>query len=168
MSQAPRDRRKSAMSSIRSIRSAARAIVICDGKLLATKMKDHRGIYYILPGGGQQPGETLSDTVRRECLEEVGVEVKVGKLLYVREYIGKNHNFSPRHKHFHQLEHVFLCTTADPHACCPGSETDNHQVGVAWLALESLDHIRFYPEAVKPYFRDGTIDVSPTYLGDCN
>jgi len=156
------------MSRIRPIRTAARAVVICDGKLLATKMRDQRGIYYILPGGGQQPGETLRDTVRRECREEVGVEVEVGPLLYVREYIGKNHDFSPRHKQFHQLEHVFLCTTADPHACSPGSEIDNHQIGVAWLALEALADIRFYPESIKRFFRDGQIAVQPTYLGDCN
>lgn len=156
------------MSSIRPVRTAARAIVICDGKLLATKMKDQRGVYYILPGGGQQPGETLRQTVRRECLEEVGVKVEVGRLLYVREYIGKNHTFSARHAKFHQLEHVFLCTTEDPHACAPGCETDNHQIGVAWLSLENLEQIRFYPEAVKQYFKDGSLAVPQTYLGDCN
>ncbi|MFO7726156.1 MAG: NUDIX domain-containing protein, partial [Oceanipulchritudo sp.] len=97
------------MPSVTHIRSAARAIIICDGALLATKMRDHRGVYYILPGGGQLPGETLENTVRRECLEEVGIPVTVVRLLYVREYIGKNHNFSKRHAAFHQLEHVFLC-----------------------------------------------------------
>jgi 8-oxo-dGTP diphosphatase len=153
---------------IRPVRTAARAVVICDGKLLAIKMRDQRGLYYILPGGGQQPGETLRETVRRECLEEVGVEVEVGELLYVREYIGKNHTFSPRHGQFHQLECVFHGTIADPHACCPGSETDNHQVGVAWLSLEHLAQIRFYPEAVKPCFLEGAASVSPIYLGDCN
>lgn len=156
------------MARIRPVRTAARAVVIHDGKLLATKMRDKRGVYYILPGGGQLPGETLRDTVRRECLEEVGVEVEVGPLLYVREYIGKNHSFSDRHKLFHQLEHVFLCTTADPRACAPGCETDNHQVGVSWLALDHLEGIRFYPEVVKRFFRDGRIEVSPVYLGDCN
>lgn len=156
------------MPKVKPVRTAARAVVICDGKLLATKMRDTRGIYYILPGGGQNPGETLEETVRRECLEEVGVEVRVERLLYVREYIGKNHTFSPRHHQFHQLESVFLCSVANPHAVCPGSETDNHQIGVSWLALESLKHIRFYPETVKQYFTHDSIEVPPIYLGDCN
>lgn len=156
------------MSKMRPVRTAARAVIICDGKLLATKMRDGRGIYYILPGGGQNPGETLAETVRRECMEEVGVAVEVGRLLYLREYIGKNHTFSPRHVHFHQLEAVFVCQIKDPHAVCPGTETDNHQIGVAWLALESLQHIRFYPESVKPYLIKASAEGASLYLGDCN
>lgn len=156
------------MHGIRQIRTAARAVVICEGKLLATKMRDHRGIYYILPGGGQLPGETLKETVIRECLEEVGVEVEVQRLLYVREYIGKNHTFSERHARFHQLESVFLCSVKNPHEACPGKETDNHQIGVAWLALENLQQIRFYPELIKQYFSESSVKVPTTYLGDCN
>lgn len=156
------------MSRIRPIRTAARAVVICDGKLLATKMRDAKSVYYILPGGGQLPGETLEETVRRECLEEVGVEVTVERLLYVREYIGKNHTFKARHSQFHQLESVFLCSIRNPHEVGPGSETDNHQIGVAWLAIENLRHIRFYPESVKRFFDGKSINVSPVYLGDCN
>lgn len=156
------------MPPVQTIRSAARAVVICDGSLLATKMRDRRGVYYILPGGGQQPGETLEEAVRRECLEEVGVKVKVLRLLYVREYIGKNHNFSKRHAAFHQIEHVFLCEVEDPNKACPGKETDNHQIGVNWLSLEALPSIRFYPEAIKNYLVSGRPAFPEVYLGDCN
>lgn len=152
----------------RSIRTAARAVVISDGKLLAVKMKDKRGIYYILPGGGQKHGETLHETLRRECKEEVGVEVKIGPLLYVREYVGRNHDFNPRHKNFHQLEHVFRCEIDDPHAIHSGEETDNLQVGVAWLDLANLESVPFFPTAVKAYFTHDDIVVPSTYLGDCN
>lgn len=154
--------------SCKRIRSAARAIIICNGSLLATKMKDHRGVYYILPGGGQLPGETLEDAVRRECLEEVGLKVKVVRMLYVREYIGKNHTFSKRHKAFHQLEHVFECEVEDPTGACPGVETDNHQIGVNWLSLEAFQNIRFYPESIKPYITKDGLKFPSIYLGDCN
>lgn len=156
------------MPTVKQIRSAARAVVVCDGSLLVTKMRDRQGVYYILPGGGQQPGETLEDTVRRECLEEVGIKVNIIRLLYVREYIGKNHNFSKRHAAFHQIEHVFLCEVEDPKKACPGSETDNYQVGVSWLSLEAISRIRFYPEAIKAYFKTGKPEFPQTYLGDCN
>ena len=156
------------MPGLRNIRSAARAVIICNGCLLATKMRDKRGVYYILPGGGQQPGETLEEAVRRECLEEVGIQVKVIRMLYVREYIGKNHNFSKRHAGFHQIEHVFLCEVEDPSLACPGTETDNYQIGVSWLALERLGSIRFYPEAIKKYFTPDGFEFPSLYLGDCN
>lgn len=156
------------MSGTRQIRSAARAVIICNGCLLATKMRDRRGVYYILPGGGQQPGETLEDAVRRECLEEVGLKVKVKRLLYVREYIGKNHTFSKRHRAFHQIEHVFLCEVDDPTGACPGVETDNYQIGVNWLSLQAFANIRFYPESLKPFFKPDGVDFPSLYLGDCN
>lgn len=153
---------------IRAIRPAARAIVIHDGNLLAAKMRDRHGVYYILPGGGQRPGETLREAVVRECMEECGVKVEVGELLYVREYIGKNHGFSDRHAAFHQLEHVFRCRVRDPHAVCPGGNCDNHQVDVNWLALGAIKAIRFYPEIIKPFFSGDGIKVPSIYLGDCN
>ena len=156
------------MPAVKHIRSAARAVIICNGCLLATKMRDQRGVYYILPGGGQQPGETLEQAVQRECLEEVGLKVKVVRMLYVREYIGKNHNFSKRHTAFHQIEHVFLCEVDDPARACPGSETDNHQIGVNWLSLDAFANIRFYPEAIKPYITAEGLKFPSLYLGDCN
>ncbi len=156
------------MAHNRSIRTAARAVIICDGKLLATKMRDRRGVFYILPGGGQNHGETLEQAVRRECLEEVGLEVEVERLLYIREYIGKNHNFAKRHAAFHQLEHVFLCSVKNPETASPGSETDNYQVGVSWLDLENLHLIRFYPESLKQYFKPEGCNPPSLYLGDLN
>jgi hypothetical protein len=86
----------------------------------------------------------------------------------VREYIGKNHNFSKRHAAFHQIEHVFLCEVDDPQQACPGSETDNHQIGVSWLSLDALVNIRFYPEAIKEYLMAKEIQFPTIYLGDCN
>ena len=131
-------------------------------------MRDKQGVYYILPGGGQLPGETMENTVVRECMEEVGVKVKVQRLLYVREYIGKNHTFSKRHSAFHQIEHVFLCQVEDPTKACPGFETDNHQIGVNWLSLDALPNIRFYPEAIKKGLGPNGAHFPEVYLGDCN
>ncbi|MCD8482606.1 MAG: NUDIX domain-containing protein [Verrucomicrobia bacterium] len=156
------------MRPIKHIRTAARAIIICEGKLLVVKMSDRRGVYYILPGGGQQPGETLEIALRRECLEEVGLEVQVGPLLYVREYIGRNHSFSQKHTGFHQLEHVFRCSVKNPQAAAPGCETDNHQIGVSWLQLSHLPNVRFYPDCIKQWFTEDGFECPVQYLGDCN
>ena len=156
---------------IPTVRSAARALIIQDARLLAVAMRDERGDFYILPGGGQRHGETLVQTVQRECLEELNAEVEVGELLYVREYIGRHHDFRKKHRNFHQLESVFRCRLKDPNTIfgMDHLEHDKLQVGVAWLPLEMLGSSRFYPDALKPLFGKSDIEIgSQRYLGDIN
>ena len=44
---------------MRHIRNSAKAIIIKDEKILLTKNQDTLGIFYLLPGGGQEPGESI-------------------------------------------------------------------------------------------------------------
>lgn len=153
---------------MRFIRTAARALIIHEGKLLAIKMRDKTGIFYILPGGGQRHGETLREGLKRECLEEIGTEVEVGELLYVREYIGKNHEFRNSHHAFHQVENVFRCSLPNPDGIGPGHEHDKKQIGVEWIPLEELQQRRFLPEVIKRFFSGDGFDAGTNYLGDVN
>jgi ADP-ribose pyrophosphatase YjhB (NUDIX family) len=153
---------------MRHIRTAARALIIHGGKLLAIKMRDHTGIFYILPGGGQRHGETLREGLMRECLEEIGTGIEVGDLLYVREYVGRNHEFRKSHHAFHQVENVFRCTLPDPDGIGPGSEHDKKQIGVEWIPLEAIPNTRLLPSVIKPYFTSDGFEINTTYLGDVN
>ncbi|MCK5199463.1 MAG: NUDIX domain-containing protein [Spirochaetales bacterium] len=54
------------------VRNSVKAIIIEDGKLLVIRKSDSDGYYYILPGGGQEKDETFIETVKRECMEELG------------------------------------------------------------------------------------------------
>ncbi|PXA03322.1 NUDIX hydrolase [Coraliomargarita sinensis] len=153
---------------MRFIRTAARALIIRQKKLLTIKMRDKTGIFYILPGGGQRHGETLREGLERECLEEIGTRVEVGELLYVREYIGKNHEFRHAHRAFHQVENVFRCSLPDPDGIGPGSEHDKKQIGVEWIPLDELKDRRFLPEVIKAHFTDKGFDPGSNYLGDVN
>lgn len=153
---------------VQPIRTAARAVIIHDGKLLLVKMQDRRGVFYILPGGGQRPGETLEQAVERECQEETGCQVEVGKLLYIREYIGKNHTFSKSHRRFHQLEAVFEARITSRDNFGTGSENDKKQIGLSWIPVTELPHIEFYPKHVRDIIKDGQIEAANLYLGDVN
>lgn len=153
---------------MRTIRTAARALIIHEQKLLVIKMRDNTGVFYILPGGGQNHGETLREGLHRECLEEIGTEVEVGELLYVREYIGKNHEFRKAHRAFHQLESVFRCSLPNPDGIGPGTEHDKKQVGVEWIPLSEIKERRFLPEVIKQYFTETGFEPGSNYLGDVN
>lgn len=150
------------------IRTAARALIVRDAKILTVVLRDRDGDFYVLPGGGQTHGETLADTVRRECLEEIGAEVDVGQLLYMREYVGKNHGFAQRHAHFHQVEAVFRCTLKNEPGDNNGTARDNRQVGLAWVPLADISRFRFFPNVLKDFVRGDDIVVPQTYLGDIN
>lgn len=41
--------------------------------------------FWLLPGGGREPGETPKETVRREMLEETRLEVRVERLIMSEE-----------------------------------------------------------------------------------
>lgn len=92
------------------LRNSVKAIIVEDGKILCIKCKDDWGFFYLLPGGGQEPGETLPDALTRECLEEIGTKVTVGDLVFVRDYISANHEFAEYESEVHQVELMFIVT----------------------------------------------------------
>lgn len=154
---------------MKSVRSAARALIVHHGELLTITMRRGRGqLFHILPGGGQRHGETLHQTLLRECREEIGLEPIVGPIAYVREYIGRNHGFRQAHREFHQIEVVFRCQLAPGATPAAGHEADKHQVGLAWIPLGQLPEVEFYPACLKEHIRQNDIRVDPLYLGDIN
>ena len=58
-----------------SVRTAARAVIIRGQDLLVVRVRTEEGEFLVLPGGGQEHGETLTDAVQREVFEESGVRV---------------------------------------------------------------------------------------------
>lgn len=73
-----------------------RGIIWREGKLLAVKHKDengNQGRYWVIPGGGLDPHESLTDGVARELHEELGVKASVGKLLFVQQFRSKRRNY---------------------------------------------------------------------------
>lgn len=154
---------------MKSVRTAARALIIDDDKVLTIKMKGPLGEYfYVLPGGGQQHGESLEEGLQRECLEEIGLQVTIGDVVYCRDYIGKNHKFHKAHKDFHQLEIVFSCKVDKDLVKDAGHSPDNRQVGILWIPISELSEYELYPIAMRDALCSGQFNKLPCYLGDVN
>ena len=153
---------------IMTIRNSAKAIIMNNGKLLAIKMQGGGGVFYILPGGGQENGENLHQTLERECLEEIGAEVEVGPLIFIREYIGKNHEFAVRHAGVHAIDFMYLCKV-DQEDFDNGKNPDQEQIGVEWLPINELLQYNLYPLALRTHLISYCKGEKTTvYLGDIN
>ena len=151
-----------------SIRNSAKAVIVKQGKLLALKMQENGGTYYILPGGGQNKGETLHEALQRECMEELGVAVDIEDLLFVREYIGKNHELSEKHFDAHQTEFMFACSVTD-HDFTNGFNPDKGQVGTVWIPVHQLMDYNLFPRELRTHLISYSNDEkSLVYVGDIN
>lgn len=142
----------------RRIRNSAKALVFKDSRMAAIKIDDRGDIFYILPGGGQDPEELLSESVRRECAEELGVEVEAKELAFVIEgRYGES---------FHRVDLVFLCRYI---AEIPNADlqVDTNQAGVEWLKIDDLEGVPLYPSKLRRQiinlYHNWPHDV---YLGD--
>ena len=147
------------------VRLSLKALVIDDARVLTIRCRDDRGDWYMLPGGGQLNGETIPQSLARECLEETGCQVTVGPLRFVRDYIARNHEFAHDSGDFHQVELWFECETHGD--IVEPSMPDNMQVGTQWLDLDRLADYRLYPRVLKDILVT-KFGPETVYLGDVN
>jgi len=149
-------------------RNSCKAIIVREGKLLLTVNRDHQGDFYLLPGGGQRFGETLTEALSREVLEETGWVVEPGRLILARDYVGANHEFAEWEGDVHQTELIFMARPVRRED--EQQEPDQWQTGIEWVGPEELRNIRIYPSIlalILPDLLSGEYS-GPTYLGDVN
>ena len=148
-------------------RKAARVLIIENQRVMVCHNQDALGDWYLLPGGGSLPGETLEGTAIRECQEELGIGIQILGPICTHEVswpIGSIPRFT-RDSPVHQVERIFLGVVFQGR---PGTvvKGDHAQVGATWLPLAGLQEIDFYPRALVPFLVRGSLDEIPPYLLD--
>jgi ADP-ribose pyrophosphatase YjhB (NUDIX family) len=72
---------------MKNARVRAAAIIIEDGRLLLIAHRKEGQVYWLLPGGGVDFGESLKEALRRELREELGIDADVGDIAFVCDSI---------------------------------------------------------------------------------
>jgi 8-oxo-dGTP diphosphatase len=69
-------------------------LLVHEGSILMVEQGRGDERYWLLPGGGVQFGETLSDALRRELQEELGLRVGVQRLVAIVESISPEPDYA--------------------------------------------------------------------------
>jgi ADP-ribose pyrophosphatase YjhB (NUDIX family) len=123
-------------------RIAVRGIVYKDGKLLCQRLKAYRRSdrdFWCTPGGGLDIGEQIEEGLRREMVEETGIDPKIGRLLFVQQFSedGKKE----------QMEFFFLIENPEDYETIDLTTTTHGE-----LEIEHVEFIDPKSEVVLPAF----------------
>jgi ADP-ribose pyrophosphatase YjhB (NUDIX family) len=115
------------------------AVVLRDGQVLLVQRgrEPGRGSWG-LPGGMLELGETLISGVRREVMEECGVEIEVGPLVGVFEPMQRNDDGRLRY-HYVVLDYLARYVSGELHAA---DDADDAR----WVALDALERLPMLAE----------------------
>src|SRR3989338_7436056 len=87
-----------------SIIERVRAIIIDSSKILLINRIKGSDSYWVIPGGGVEQGESHEQSVKRECIEELGIEVRMRALFVQR--ISDKPGMEGQHEFFYLCDMV--------------------------------------------------------------
>ncbi|WP_409294670.1 NUDIX hydrolase [Peribacillus sp. SCS-26] len=75
------------------MRNRSAAVILKKNRAVLIKRKRENEEYYVFPGGGIEAGESAEEAVIRECMEELGVSIKIKDFFMDVEFQGKQHYY---------------------------------------------------------------------------
>jgi ADP-ribose pyrophosphatase YjhB (NUDIX family) len=123
-------------------------LIVQDDRILLAEHEKGGRQYWLLPGGGLEYGESVEEALKRELMEEAGLEIEVGTLLWIVDSI-------PSDLHRHVLN---LILTAKAHSEKLHPTPDAVLRDIAWVPLGDLDSITLFPdtrEEIQHYLKTG-------------
>lgn len=128
-----------------------------EDRLLLARHEQAGQHYWVVPGGRVKPGETLAEALRREFREEAGLDVRVGDVLFVNDFIAADR---------HVLNIYFAVEPTDPSAE-PRPVSEGVLKGVRFVTegelLNALEVRPSIAEHLLEYLRKGRVER--VYLG---
>jgi ADP-ribose pyrophosphatase YjhB (NUDIX family) len=114
---------QSQKESVRGFRVAVNAVIERDGRVLLARRRDIG--WWNLPGGGVEPGESITEGLQRELREEIGAEAEIVRLAGVYSKPQKS-----------EVVLVFLCRLPTDHESALRTTEEVSELG--WFAASEL------------------------------
>ncbi len=125
-------------------RIAVRAVVVHQGQMLLVRLKKKNSNepvdFWCTPGGGLDDNESLHAGLRRELVEELGVEPQIGKLLFVQQYRVGDKEY---------LEFFFEVTNTSDYLHIDLAATTHGQQEICELGFRDPSSLRVLPEFLQ-------------------
>jgi 8-oxo-dGTP diphosphatase len=115
------------------IAGVAAVVMRDDHVLLVQRGREPAKGLWGLPGGMLELGETLAEAVRREVLEECGIEVEVGPLVGVFEPMQRDDEGRLRY-HYVVLDYLARYVSGE---LCAADDADDAR----WVRLDTLERM---------------------------
>jgi|GEM_PF-325887 len=144
------------------LRLRACGLLIEEGKLLVVKLLSPitDRVIWMPPGGGVHFEEGLEEALKREFLEEVNVEVRVGRLLHVQELIKEG---------FHAIECYFKVyrRSGKPELGTDPELAEDEQLlqKLELLPIAALSEYPFVPKELIPKLQNQEGPISSNIFG---
>ena len=114
-----------------------------NNKLLVLKSEYSSGKFYLLPGGAVEGMESAKETAVRETKEETNFNIKIKKLLYLKEWIDKKRGKNVLYVIFlGQIINGRKTHLKDPDI------NKKHIHAVEWKTINELKKVVFHPKDV--------------------
>ena len=131
----------------------AAAVIVNENRVLA--MSDERSPYFYLPGGKIALGETAEEAALRELREELGIEAKVVRPLYVAQSFFTEEGSG---ESFHEICFYILIDCSDTDLASRGEsfiiKERHHTLEFKWLDVADLENEYFYPTFLRERMKE--------------
>lgn len=145
-------------------RIVSRAVVYDPENEALLLVRNRDDDYWYIPGGGwEAERENILECAVREVKEETGLDVNIGRLLYVQEFHASADRII--------FEPFFLATvegSADLDANHVDTDPDGSVGEARWFTKEELGAVDVYPQAFKERFWEeigGMLEGDDRFLG---